>query len=49
MHVGMCTIFQNPNQHTSDKNVYKNDVRLAEMAEPLGFDSVWTVEHHFTD
>jgi len=45
----MCTIFQNPNKHTSDKNVYKNDVRLAEMAEPLGFESVWTVEHHFTD
>ncbi len=22
---------------------------LAEMAEPLGFDSVWSVEHHFTD
>ena len=22
---------------------------LAEMAEPLGFESVWSVEHHFTD
>jgi alkanesulfonate monooxygenase SsuD/methylene tetrahydromethanopterin reductase-like flavin-dependent oxidoreductase (luciferase family) len=24
-------------------------VRLAGLAEPLGFDSVWSVEHHFTD
>lgn len=49
MHTGMCTIFQNPNAHTSDEDVYRNDLRLAEMAEPLGFESVWTVEHHFTD
>ena len=49
MHVGMCTIFQNPGKHTSDKDVYFHDVKLAEMAEPLGFQSIWTVEHHFTD
>ena len=36
MHIGMSTIFQNPGQHTTDLAVYKNDVRLAEMAEPLG-------------
>ena len=49
MHVGMASIFQNPNKHTTDLEVYNNDVRLAELAEPLGFESVWTVEHHFTD
>lgn len=49
MHVGTATIFQNPGRQTSDKEVYENDLRLAELAEPLGFDSVWTVEHHFTD
>jgi alkanesulfonate monooxygenase SsuD/methylene tetrahydromethanopterin reductase-like flavin-dependent oxidoreductase (luciferase family) len=49
MHVGMSTIFQNTNRHTSDREVYKHDVALAELAEPLGFESVWTVEHHFTD
>ena len=49
MHVGMCTIFQNPNKHASDFDVYRNDVHLADQAEPLGFDSVWTVEHHCTD
>lgn len=49
MHVGHCTIFQNPNKHTSDREVYRREVAMAEMAEPLGFESVWTVEHHFTD
>jgi alkanesulfonate monooxygenase SsuD/methylene tetrahydromethanopterin reductase-like flavin-dependent oxidoreductase (luciferase family) len=29
--------------------VYRNELRLAEMAEPLGFDSIWSVEHHFDD
>src|SRR5262245_19639723 len=25
------------------------EMRLAELAEPLGYDKVWCVEHHFTD
>lgn len=49
MHVGMSAIFQNPAKHTDDRDVYQNDVRLADMAEPLGFESIWTIEHHFTD
>ncbi len=49
MHVGMASIFQNPGRHTTDREVYEQDMRLACLAEPLGFDSVWTVEHHFTD
>lgn len=32
----------------SDAEVYRHNLELAEMAEPLGFDSLWTVEHHFT-
>ena len=49
MHVGYSPIFQNPGNRLPDAEVYREEVRLAELAEPLGFDSVWSIEHHFTD
>ncbi len=49
MHVGYGAAFQNPFNKLSDAEVYRNELRLAELAEPLGFDSVWSVEHHFDD
>ena len=49
MHVGAATIFQNPAKFTSDYQVYREELRLADLAEPLGFQSIWGVEHHFTD
>jgi alkanesulfonate monooxygenase SsuD/methylene tetrahydromethanopterin reductase-like flavin-dependent oxidoreductase (luciferase family) len=49
MHVGMAVIFQNPAQSLTDREVYADNLRLADMAEPLGFESIWTPEHHFTD
>ena len=49
MHVGMATVFQNPKKSRSDLDVYRNELRLADLAEPLGFQSIWGVEHHFTD
>ena len=51
MHVGMAAIFQNPNHHkgVSDYDIYRQDLELALSAESLGFESVWGVEHHFTD
>jgi len=49
MHVGYAPLFQNPENALPDIEVYRNELRLAEMAESLGFDSVWSVEHHFTD
>lgn len=49
MHVGMAAVFQNPGKARSDRDVYLNELRLAELAEPLGYESVWGVEHHFTD
>ncbi len=49
MHVGLSVIFQNPGEAKPDHQVYAEDLILARQAEPLGFDSIWSVEHHFTD
>ena len=49
MHVGYAPVFQNPGNTRSDAEVYREELRMAEMAEPLGFDSIWSIEHHFTD
>jgi alkanesulfonate monooxygenase SsuD/methylene tetrahydromethanopterin reductase-like flavin-dependent oxidoreductase (luciferase family) len=48
MHVGYAAIFQ-ASAARSDLEVYRDEVRLADLAEPLGFESIWGVEHHFTD
>ena len=49
MHVGTAVIFQNPGAARKDVAVYGDDLALVDLAEPLGFESVWGVEHHFTD
>ena len=49
MDVGISIVFQNPGRAQSDFEVYQNDLKLANLAEPLGFDAVWGIEHHFTD
>jgi len=49
MHVGMGVIFQGQGEGRTDRNVYRNELRLGDLAEPLGFDSLWGVEHHFTE
>src|SRR3989442_3136618 len=49
MHVGLTAVLQNPKKARSDIDVYRNELRRAAEAEPLGFESVWGVEHHFTD
>ena len=49
MHVGMASVFQNTGRTLSDHQIYLNELALADMAEPLGFESIWSVEHHFTD
>ena len=45
----LWTALSEPRQRLSDAEVYRQELRLAELAEPLGFDSIWSVEHHFTD
>ena len=49
MHVGMSTVFQNPRRERSDFQIYQDELRLADSAEPTGYQSIWGVEHHFTD
>ena len=49
MHVGTAVVFQNPGRIRPDHEVYRQELRLADLVEPLGYDSIWGVEHHFTD
>jgi alkanesulfonate monooxygenase SsuD/methylene tetrahydromethanopterin reductase-like flavin-dependent oxidoreductase (luciferase family) len=49
MHVGLGTFFQNPGRAVPDAEVWRQGLEIADAAEPLGFDSVWSAEHHFTD
>jgi alkanesulfonate monooxygenase SsuD/methylene tetrahydromethanopterin reductase-like flavin-dependent oxidoreductase (luciferase family) len=49
MHVGFSPIFQNTSGTMSDHECVKHELALADLAEPLGFDSIWQPEHHFTN
>ncbi len=49
MHIGYAPIFQNLDNEFKDRDVYLEELKLAEFAEPWGFDSIWESEHHFTD
>ncbi len=50
MDVGVVMAFQSShNQPLSDLEIYRKEVAIAELAEPLGFNSIWGVEHHFTN
>ena len=49
MKVGGAVIFQNPHNARSDRDVYVEDLKIGDLYEPLGFDSIWSVEHHFDD
>jgi alkanesulfonate monooxygenase SsuD/methylene tetrahydromethanopterin reductase-like flavin-dependent oxidoreductase (luciferase family) len=49
MKVGVQLIFQNYGGALSDDEHVTRESEVALMAEPLGFDTVFVVEHHFTD
>ena len=49
MNIGMSLVFQNHDGSMNDHEVYANELALADLCEPLGFDSIWTTEHHFTN
>src|SRR3954470_14031491 len=33
----------------SDREAWQEEIRLARLADELGFDAIWAVEHHFFD
>jgi len=49
MDVGIQVIFSAFGSDAPDSQVYSEEVRLCLLAEELGFDVIWPVEHHFTD
>ena len=48
MRVGYTTIFQGSGDPAADQQVYRDELALCDLAEPLGFEMLWGVEHHFT-
>jgi hypothetical protein len=32
----------------SDRDIFNEEIEIARIADDSGFDSVWTIEHHFT-
>jgi alkanesulfonate monooxygenase SsuD/methylene tetrahydromethanopterin reductase-like flavin-dependent oxidoreductase (luciferase family) len=49
MDVGILLVFQNYRGQGRDEDVVRHQMRIAELAEELGFAKLWCVEHHFTD
>ena len=49
MDVGAALIFQGTDPDLSDRDVYLNELKMGDLAIDLGFKSIWSVEHHFTD
>jgi alkanesulfonate monooxygenase SsuD/methylene tetrahydromethanopterin reductase-like flavin-dependent oxidoreductase (luciferase family) len=50
MDVGMMMVFASYGwQNCSDAQVWDEELRLARLAADLGFDCLWSAEHHFND
>lgn len=50
MEIGIVQIFQSWGyDNITDAQVYEEELKLAVMADELGYDEVWCVEHHFED
>ncbi len=47
MEIGLLMVFQNFMDTITDREAYERDLHLASLAEPLGFNTVSGVEHHF--
>ncbi len=51
MRVGVQMVFQSAGYDggVSDEQVFAEEIALGELADELGFDALWPVEHHFFD
>ena len=50
MDVGVQMVFASYGwSNTSDAEVWDEELKLARLAADLGFDVLWSVEHHFND
>lgn len=49
MQVGVLQIFQNYGGAVPDAQLWDEEVAMGVLAEELGYDSLWCVEHHFRD
>ncbi|WP_421994432.1 LLM class flavin-dependent oxidoreductase [Reyranella sp.] len=50
MDVGMMMVFSSYGwDDCSDQRVWDEEIRLARLAADLGFDCLWSAEHHFND
>ena len=47
MQVGMLMVFQNFEDGDTDQGAWARDIHIGSLAEPLGFDYLSSVEHHF--
>ena len=45
MDVGIQAIFSSFDSDASDSQVYSEEARLCLLAEDLGYDAIWPVEH----
>ena len=45
--IGLTCVFQNAFDALSDRECYERDMAIALQAEPLGYDKISIVEHHF--
>ena len=48
MDISYLTFWNNYQDHMTDKEFYKQEHAINQLAEPLGFDNFFCVEHHFS-
>jgi alkanesulfonate monooxygenase SsuD/methylene tetrahydromethanopterin reductase-like flavin-dependent oxidoreductase (luciferase family) len=47
MRTGYMLLFQNAHEGLADDEMVRREMKIAEKAEELGFDILWSAEHHF--